>query len=166
MKARHGLSRRSFLTRVVGGVAIGGALTLVAGEALAFQVTDSDSGARGDPAGRGRGRTGESDGDPTDPAGYGRPRTGCSDGDSGTQRRSRRPRALPHRESDSDPTDAGGHGRPRTGITDGDSGPGADAAGRGRGRGECNDRDRGPTGDPPAAAGAACAARIRAPMLS
>ena len=76
MKPTRRLSRRSFLARVAGGVAAGGALGLVAGEAPAFQVTDSDSGPRGDPAGRGRGRTGESDGDPADPAGYGRPNTG------------------------------------------------------------------------------------------
>ena len=79
MRTRLGLSRRSFLARVMGGVAASGALTLVAGEARAFQVTDSDSGPKGDAAGRGRGRTGESDGDPTDPAGYGRPRTGCTE---------------------------------------------------------------------------------------
>src|SRR5205085_9997097 len=84
MQTRHGLGRRSFLRRVLGGVAVGGTLTLVAGEAQAFQETDSDSGARADPAGRGRGRTGETDGDPSDPSGYGRPRTGCTDGDSGT----------------------------------------------------------------------------------
>ena len=75
MKVMRRISRRSFMARVLGGAAAGGALTLVSGEALAFQETDSDSGARADPAGRGRGRTGESDGDPSDPAGYGRPRT-------------------------------------------------------------------------------------------
>ena len=115
------LGRRSFLARVLGGVAISGALTLVSGEALAVQVTDSDSGPKGDPAGRGRGRTGESDGDPTDPAGYGRPRTGCSDGDSGTNGDPGGRGRCRTGESDSDPTDASGHGRPRTGISDGDS---------------------------------------------
>ena len=54
MRARSGLRRRSFLASVLGGLAASGALTLVAGKALAFQVTDSDSGARADPAGRGR----------------------------------------------------------------------------------------------------------------
>ena len=114
MKSRQGFGRRSFLARVLGGVAAGGALTLVSGEALAFQVTDSDSGARADPAGRGRGRTGESDGDPTDPAGYGRPRTGCSDGDSGRG------------------ADPAGRGRGQGECNDRDRGPARDPAGRGR----------------------------------
>src|SRR5690242_21654708 len=119
MHAKHGLGRRSFLARVLGGAAASGALTLVSGEALAFQVTDSDSGARGDPAGRGRGRTGETDGDPTDPSGYGRPRTGCSDGDSGTNGDPAGRGRCRTGESDSDPSDAAGHGRPRTGNSDG-----------------------------------------------
>ena len=138
MRRDAGSSRRSFLARVAGGVAAGGALALVSGEARAFQVTDSDSGAKGDPAGRGRGRTGESDGDPTDPAGYGRPRTGCSDGDSGTNGDPAGRGRCRTGESDSDSganADAAGHGRPRTGLSDGDSGAGADAAGRGRGCG-------------------------------
>ena len=52
MKPTHKLNRRSFMGRVVGTVAIGGALSLVGGEALAFQVSDSDSGPNSGPVGR------------------------------------------------------------------------------------------------------------------
>ena len=91
-------------------------------------LTDGDSGAYADPAGRGRGgnprQTGLTDGDAgpyADPAGGGRGtyRSGwggnVTDGDSGAY------------------ADPAGRGRGRSGLTDSDSGPYADPAGRGRG---------------------------------
>lgn len=117
MKPTRKISRRSFMGRVAGGALVGGAaLTAITTRAQA-QVTDSDSGPYADPAGRGRGNTGVTDGDPYDPVGRGRGRrrTGVTD---------------------RDPSDAPGNGRgsSRTGITDGDGGSYADPAGNGRGR--------------------------------
>jgi hypothetical protein len=89
MKAGRKLSRRSFLTRVAGGaVATGGALVVLAGNAEAFQVTDSDSGPHADPPGRGRGSnhirgcTDSDQGSNADQAGNGRGNR-TSDSDSG-----------------------------------------------------------------------------------
>lgn len=123
MKPTRKISRRSFIGRVAGGALIGGAaLTALTTRANA-QVTDSDSGPYADPAGRGRGRTGLTDRDPSDAPGNGRgSRTGITDGDSGSN------------------ADPGGNGRGRpnrrcgTRITDGDSGRWVDRAGCGRGR--------------------------------
>jgi hypothetical protein len=133
MKARRGLTRRSFFVTVAGrAIGGGGALALLGGRAGAFQVTDSDGGASADPVGHGRGGgTGVTDSDPTDPGGRGRgpnaPRTGTgiTDGDP------------------SDPVGGGrgntpGHNanaRAYTGVTDSDSYPNADPAGSGRGSG-------------------------------
>lgn len=115
------VSRRSFLSRVVGGAVIGTVAivaTVVPAEEAEAQVTDSDTGRYADPAGRGRGRrSGITDRDPNDPVGRGRGR--------------RRPR--------------------RSGITDRDSGRYADPAGNGRGRRRrrsCSDSDGGRYADP------------------
>lgn len=110
------VTRRSFLARVAGVGAVG--TLLVAGEARALQVTDSDTGPYADPAGRGRGGTGYTDSDSgpyADPAGHGRGR-GRSVTDSDTGRYA-------------DPV---GRGRGRSGCTDSDTGTYADPVGRGR----------------------------------
>ena len=124
MARRAAFDRRSFLSRILGTTALGGAMSLLTGGVSARQVTDSDPS---DPVGGGRGgtRTGITDSDPTDPIGNGRgggrPQTGVTD---------------------SDPTDPAGAGRGTaggstgyTGVTDADSGPGADRGGYGRGSG-------------------------------
>jgi hypothetical protein len=69
MKTDRKLSRRSFMTRVVGAAGVaGGAIVMLGGTAQAFQVTDADQAPNADPANRGRGRT---------------PIRGCTDADSG-----------------------------------------------------------------------------------
>jgi len=107
------LSRRSFLTRVVGGVAIAGAVGSITGGALAQNRTgrtDSDTGSSADRAGYGRtGVTDSDSGGNSDRAGYGR-------GGGST-------------------ADRGGSGR---NCSDSDSGSGADPGGRGR---RCSDSD-------------------------
>src|SRR5689334_17076844 len=100
-------TRRSFLTRVVGGsLILGGPMGLIAGPTSAGQVTDHD---------------------PTDPAGSGRGGgTGFTDSDSG-------PGSDPAgRGRGTDPSQARGAG-PVTGVTDSDGGPSADPPQRGRG---------------------------------
>ncbi len=85
MKITRKLSRRSFLGQVAGGAVAGaGALVVLSGEASA-QVTDSDTGPRADPVGRGRGRgrSGVTDSDPSDAPQRGRGRRACSDSDPG-----------------------------------------------------------------------------------
>lgn len=114
MKTNRKLSRRSFIGRVVGGaVAGGGALVVLSGSAEAFQVTDSDSGANSDPAGRGRTGVTDSDSGPnSDRPGHGRSRSArpCTDSDSGPN--SDQPgRGRGNGRSDSDPTDRAGCGR-------------------------------------------------------
>lgn len=120
-KPKRPLNRRSFMATVIGGAAVvGGASTLIAGEAKAQQRrtgrSDSDSGSGADEGGFGR--TGVTDSDPYDRPGYGisGTRSGLSDGD---------------------PVDPGGNGRGsggvRTGLTDSDSGSNADQANYGRG---------------------------------
>lgn len=128
MRPTRKVSRRSFLGSVAGGVFGGGALTLIAGRAQAFQVTDRDTGVNADPVGRGRGGTGITDSDSgvgADPAGRGRgnrlpPNTGITDSDTGAVR---------------DPAGRGrgSIGRTPSGVTDSDGGPTADPVGRGRG---------------------------------
>lgn len=112
MKATRQTSRRSFMGRVLGGVAIG-ALATVSGKARAWQrggytgVTDSDSGYNSDEAGYGRGGRGS-----RPSSNY----TGHTDNDG------------------ADPVNGGVHGgNEATGLTDRDSGPRADSAGYGRG---------------------------------
>jgi hypothetical protein len=162
MKFRRKLSRRSFLAQVAGASVTGaGALAAVAGEAAAFQLTDSDTGPRADPAGRGRGARGVTDGDPGDPAGRGRGGitdndpgdpvghgrgAGVTDGDPGDPvGRGRGRGSGPSGVSDTDPRDpaGSGRGRGRTGITDRDP-----ADPNGNGRGSCSDSDRGLGADP------------------
>lgn len=87
------LDRRSFLRRV-GATASIGALGIVTGTtAVRAQVSDSDSGASADPAGRGRtGVTDSDSGGNADRAGHGRGSasdsggngSNCSDSDSGS----------------------------------------------------------------------------------
>jgi hypothetical protein len=100
-------TRRSFLARVAGGaLVLGGPLSLIAGRAVAGQVTDHD---------------------PTDPVGQGRGGgTGITDRDSG-------PGADPAgRGRGTDPSQSRGEG-PVTGVTDSDYGTSADPPQRGRG---------------------------------
>lgn len=120
MAKKGKLSRRSFMTRVVGGVGVTSAV--FATPAIAQQrtgVNDSDGGANADPAGYGRGNGGPSDSDSginQDCGGRGRGhRTGNTDSDTGGT------------------ADVSGNGR--TGRTDSDDS--ADRAGYGRGRGSC-----------------------------
>ena len=88
------LDRRSFLRRV-GATASIGALGVITGtSAVRAQVSDSDSGANADPAGRGRtgvtdsdtggnsDRVGHGRGGASDPGGSGR---NCSDSDGGSR---------------------------------------------------------------------------------
>ena len=119
------VSRRSFLSKVMGGAAIG-AVAIIGGTATpaeAQRCTDRDPG---DPVGRGRWcrrrrRTGITDRDPYDPVGGGRGRR-------------RRRRGYRTGITDSDPGDPVGNGRGRrgrrTGITDSDP---SDPVGNGRG---------------------------------
>ena len=108
MKNLRKLSRRSFMSRVVGGAVIcGGAMMALGGRASALQVTDSDPG---DPANR----TGLSDRDPSDPAGNAPVRRrACTDNDTGSN------------------ADQPGRGR-GIGRSDNDSGSNSDPAGCGR----------------------------------
>ena len=107
MKPTRTLNRRSFLRTVSGAALAGGALLAVTGGAEAGQVSDSDSGPRADPAGRGRG-------------GSSAPEPGDADFAS--------PRLIGDVvESDPPP------GR-RTGVTDSDGGPAFDLTGYGGGK--------------------------------
>lgn len=128
MRPTRKISRRSFLGRVAGGAVVGGGALVALATGAQAQITDSDTGAYADPAGRGRGRrTGITDSDPSDPVGRGRGRrTGITD---------------------SDPSDPAGNGRGRrnTGITDRDP---SDPVGNGRGRRSCSDSDGGAYADP------------------
>lgn len=110
MKDLRKVSRRSFMTRVVGGAVVGGGAMVALGtSAKALQITDGDPG---DPANR----TGLTDNDSGDRAGNGRGTRryrACSDNDSG---------------SNADPA---GRGR-GNGASDSDSGANADRPGCGR----------------------------------
>ena len=114
MKNLRKLSRRSFMSRVVGGAVVGGgAIAVLGGTAQAFQVTDADTGQNSDPANR----TGLTDSDSGDRAGNGqgaRRRRPCTDSDSGPN------------------ADQAGQGR-GNGVTDSDSGSNSDRPGCGRG---------------------------------
>lgn len=113
MAKKGKISRRSFLTRVAGGVAATGAIASVAGAAIVRGRTDADPV---DPAGNGRtGITDNDGGSYADQAGRGTGYTGLTDADSGAC------------------ADQGGHGRGNTGFTDADSGSCGDPGGRGRG---------------------------------
>lgn len=149
MAERSTTSRRSFLARVAGGIAIGATATITgAGPARALQRTDNDRGRHADPRGQGQreydeytGITDSDGGAYADRAGHGRrPRTGNSDSDSGSHADPAGHGAPYTGRSDSDggsTADRAGHGRrgdlEQTGITDSDSGGCSDPAGRGRG---------------------------------
>ena len=173
MNTRRTISRRSFLGQITGGVAGIGSLSLVTGQARAYQVTDSDRVINDQP-GSGRGqRSGITDSDPGDAVGNGTggvrsrptgpspdpaPRSPYEEDDARGRRRT-------SGITDSDPTDPAGDGRgtpngvPRSpydepevrqrgsGITDSDPG---DPVGFGRGgaRPRCTDSDTGPGADP------------------
>lgn len=117
---KKALSRRSFLTRVVGAAAMTGSAGAITGcgtTGAYTGITDQDGGFYADRAGHGRGtvRTGITDSD------EGRNRDAVGAGRGGAGRNT--------------------YGRQRTGVTDADSGRGADAPGYGRRR-----TTRGPSG--------------------
>ncbi|MGE0179367.1 MAG: hypothetical protein AB7O91_06065 [Sphingomonas sp.] len=135
------VSRRSFITKVLGGAVIGTVAVIAPTAPAEAQFTDRDPY---DPVGRGRrGRpyTGITDRDPYDPVGRGRGRrrrrTGITDRDPSDpvgNGRGRRRTGI----TDRDPSDPIGNGRGRrrrTGCTDSDAGRYADPAGNGRCRG-------------------------------
>jgi hypothetical protein len=115
MKATRKLGRRSFMGRVIGGLAAGGALGLIGGEARAWQppytgITDSDSGSNSDNEGFGRGGSravSDNDSGPNaDPAGHGRntrgrtqPQNGITDGDASDPRGNGRGAVGPYHAS-------------------------------------------------------------------
>lgn len=116
MAKKGKLSRRSFLTRVAGGVAITGAVGAGASAAVMLGRTDADSGNISDPGGNGRtGITDNDGGAYADQVGRGTGYTGYTDSDSGGC------------------SDRAGHGRGNSGYTDSDNGGCTDPAGRGRG---------------------------------
>jgi hypothetical protein len=85
------LSRRSFLTQVAGGAAIGGGAMIALAQSAAAQrsVTDRDNGPITDPGGNGRGRriarcTDNDSGTNSDRAGSGRG-NGRTDRDAGAR---------------------------------------------------------------------------------
>ena len=115
MARRTSVSRRSFLEQVAGGVVgatlIGGTASATHGGLAQAGITDSDTGARADPVGRGRGAgvTDSDTGSAADPVGRGRGgRTGGPQGQAGS------------------------------GVTDRDGGPTADPAGQGRSGGSAS----------------------------
>lgn len=113
MAKKGKLSRRSFLTRVAGGIAATGVVAAGAGAAVMRGRSDADPV---DPAGNGRtGITDNDSGGGADQAGRGTGYTGYTDADSGSC------------------ADQGGHGRGNTGFTDSDQGACGDPGGRGRG---------------------------------
>lgn len=125
---RTSLTRRSFLARVAGGVAAGGALALLTREAVAHPISDSDS-SDGVGAGRSTQMWPNADTDQgrySDPPGRAGRLGHFSDRDTG-------PTAdlAPHgrRISDHDRSDPASY---RPNITDLDQGQYADRPGRGR----------------------------------
>lgn len=128
MSDKRKISRRSFLSRIVGGASMTGAAAVVTacGTTGAYTgITDQDGGFSADRAGYGRGavRTGITDSD------EGRNRDAVGAGRGGAGRNT--------------------YGRQRTGVTDADTGSQADAPGYGRRstsrpnpqRVHCSDRD-------------------------
>jgi hypothetical protein len=95
MARKTSVSRRSFLEQVAGGVVgatlIGGTASATHGGLAQAGTTDSDTGARADPVGRGRGAgvTDSDNGSAADPVGRGRGgRTGGPTADPAGQGRS------------------------------------------------------------------------------
>ena len=127
MKATRKVSRRSFMRKVLGGVA-GGTLAVVSGPARAQTgVTDGDPAPpQGDPVGGGRGGRQQQPGGNTGGSRF----TGVSDHDP-TDRTGEGRGSPPHpRSTDNDGGDAPGEGR-FTGVSDRDA---SDRTGEGRGR--------------------------------
>ena len=129
MRQRRKLNRRSFLGRVLGGVAVGGgALVAMNGSAAAHPVSDNDTS---DPGGGGRStahfpHSDTDQGAGSDPAGTAGRLGHFSDSDTGA---GADPVNHGRRHSDSDPGDPANQ---RRSFTDGDTGPGADPVNRGR----------------------------------
>jgi len=125
---RRKLTRRSFMSRIVGTAVAGGSIAMITTPVAAHPISDNDpSDTPG--GGRGRGHWPHSDTDQgtySDAAGRAGRLGHFSDQDRG-------PGADPvnhgRRISDSDPGDAA---HPRPNISDRDTGPYADAVGRGR----------------------------------
>ena len=150
MNTSRRLNRRSFVTRVAGGLIVtGGAVALVAGPARAQNytgVTDCDTGQPHDRPGYGVGN-----------------RTQYTDRDTGPTGDPRcRGRGPNRQEGNTSGNGNYNYGQPVTGCSDTDGGPGSDPGGRGlrcSGRTppthyppgntrHCTDSDRGNSADP------------------
>ncbi len=107
MKPTRKMSRRSFMSTVVGGAVAGAAALTISSEAAVAQQTGVTNNDPGDPVNGGR--TGYTNNDPYDRPGYAPVRQRRYSSCGG---RTGRP--------NSDPGDPGGNGR--TGITNGDPG--------------------------------------------
>jgi hypothetical protein len=148
MKASRRLSRRSFVTSVLGGVVAGGATALIVGSARAQNirytgVTDSDTGEHADRPGYGTGV-----------------RSQYTDSDTGPNADAQFHGHGPNGQGTTSGT--GSYGERASGCSDTDGGPGADPSGRGRScNGQtpvqrypptetrhCTDSDRGSGADP------------------
>lgn len=150
MRPRRGLSRRSFLGRVVGSAGAGGSLGLVGGPAEAQRrgfsgLNDADAGVAADPGCGGRGARGSQFCSPAQIAAEAQVPTGnltgITDGDRG-----------PAADRSNQGRGAAAPRRAYTGITDADSGASADPGNYGRrrtGRLACTDADVGAGADPP-----------------
>ena len=134
MKPTRRPSRRSFMTEVIGGAIVGGALVAVSGRAVAQNsrysgVTDADTGNGADRPGYGTGThnryTDRDTGPGADPQFGGRGPAGRAEGSASGQ---------------------GRYGELPSGCSDSDGGPGSDPGGRGV---RCNGRTP-PTRYPPA----------------
>jgi hypothetical protein len=146
MASSRRLGRRSFLTRIMGGVAAGGALALVTGSAAAQRtatytgVTDCDTGNPQDSPGYGTGVRNQYTDRDTGPLADARCQ-GRGPSGAGQNQPSGLQSGAGTRCSDRDPTDPGGRGRnctyesgtpTATGCTDSDPGGTGDPVGNGR----------------------------------
>ncbi len=111
-------SRRSFLNQVLGGVAVGGALGTLSGQARAYQaysgVTDADTGNVRDRPGYGVGT-----------------RTRYTDRDTGPNADRQFEGRGPAGRGEGAVSGTGRYGEAPSGCSDSDGGPGSDPGGRG-----------------------------------
>lgn len=119
MEGRSKLNRRSFMERVIGGVATGGAIALVAGSARAQNVqysgvTDADTGNGADRPGYGTGT-----------------RSVHTDSDTGPSADAQFHGRGPAARGEGGVSGTGRYGEAPSGCSDSDGGPGADPGGRG-----------------------------------